>query len=219
MNDTDTGIRCGHCTGRHPTVADVRACAQFHNEPNSAFETVTDEQYHGTQSPASRGVEPDASAKQMDFLRSLVAERPGVATDPTGKWTKREASAEITRLLAMPRSAEATKAADDTPDVPAGRYAVGGADGVLRFYLVDRPTEGRWAGRTFLSVMASEEKHPVKSPSMRNLILKAIAVDPKAASLLYGKEIGHCGVCGRKLTDTDSRAKGIGPICAARMEW
>ena len=33
----------------------------------------------------------------------------------------------------------------------------------------------------------------------------------------YGQEIGRCGVCHRHLTDEESRAKGVGPNCAARL--
>ena len=53
----------------------------------------------------------------------------------------------------------------------------------------------------------------------RGVVLDKIAVDPQAASVRYGHEIGACGVCGRTLTDSDSRERGIGPICAAKMGW
>ena len=112
--------------------------------------------------------------------------------------------------------AAATPAATEVPDVPAGRYAVENEDGDLRFYKVDRPEEGRWAGYTFLSVQASDEFHPIKG-SARAVILGKIAVDPKAASARYGTLLGSCGVCGRTLTDETSRARGIGPECARRF--
>lgn len=103
------------------------------------------------------------------------------------------------------------------PDVPAGRYAVE-FEGRLMFYRVDRPTEGRWAGYTFLKVYASDETHAIREPMKRARILNRILEDgPQAAMLRYGREIGSCGHCGRTLTDEDSRARGIGPICAGRM--
>lgn len=37
-----------------------------------------------------------------------------------------------------------------------------------------------------------------------------------AAAALYGQELGHCGLCGRELTDDESRAAGIGPVCIRR---
>lgn len=42
--------------------------------------------------------------------------------------------------------------------------------------------------------------------------LRAFGVDDAAA--LYGQKLGHCGRCGRTLTDEESRARGIGPTCA-----
>jgi hypothetical protein len=47
----------------------------------------------------------------------------------------------------------------------------------------------------------------------------AIAADPKGAAIAYGRETGTCSVCGRTLTDANSIAAGIGPICAANFGW
>lgn len=43
--------------------------------------------------------------------------------------------------------------------------------------------------------------------------IKAIAADPLAVGVAYGKKTGMCCVCGRELTDPVSIANGIGPIC------
>lgn len=101
--------------------------------------------------------------------------------------------------------------------VRAGRYAVE-IDGVLGFFKVDCPTEGRWAGYVFVKQMASDTEYPVRG-TRRGVVLDTIAADPQAASVRYGQEIGACGVCGRTLTDEDSRTRGIGPICADKMGW
>jgi hypothetical protein len=92
-------------------------------------------------------------------------------------------------------------------------------NGVLKFYVVDKPLEGKWAGRTFVSVQASDEKYPVKNPAMRAEVLALIAKNPKEAMLRYGLELGHCGHCGRTLTNEESRQYGIGPICRGKMGW
>lgn len=171
---------------------------------------------------------------QANFLRSLATEREIDAeaktailarlddkTDPRypdGLLTKRRASEFIGRLKDRPkakgqelpnRRAEAT----DFPKVADGRYALREADGVVRFYKVDCPTEGRWAGRCFLSIQASDELHAIKSLGRKREVLGAIAADPIAALKLYGQELGKCGHCGRTLTDETSRAFGIGPVC------
>jgi hypothetical protein len=103
-------------------------------------------------------------------------------------------------------------------DVPAGRYAIE-EGGVLKFFVVDRPTEGHWAGWVFLKIQASDETYRIKDRARCEFIYKAIAHDPAAASRRYGIELGHCGVCGRTLTDPESIARGIGPVCAGRMGW
>jgi hypothetical protein len=42
----------------------------------------------------------------------------------------------------------------------------------------------------------------------------AVSSDPAQAAIAYGQKFGACSVCGRALTDSDSIARGIGPICA-----
>ena len=101
--------------------------------------------------------------------------------------------------------------------VRAGRYAVE-IDGVLGFFKVDCPTEGRWAGYVFVKQMASDTEYPVRG-FRRGAVLDAIAQSPQAASVRYGREIGKCGVCGRTLTNEESRAAGIGPICRGELGW
>lgn len=104
------------------------------------------------------------------------------------------------------------------PTIPEGCYAVvDPADGILKFFSVSKPTQGKWQGYTFVSIFASNEKYPLKNPMMRGRILLEISKDPKAAMLRYGKEIGRCGHCGRQLTNEESRAKGIGPVCEAQL--
>ena len=62
------------------------------------------------------------------------------------------------------------------PDVPEGRYAVE-VDGVLKFYRYDRPTEGKWAGATFLKVQASDDLWPIKSLTEKVRILALVDGD------------------------------------------
>ncbi len=46
-----------------------------------------------------------------------------------------------------------------------------------------------------------------------------IAQDPKGAAIAYGRMTGSCACCGRALTDKDSVAAGIGPVCAENFGW
>ncbi len=47
---------------------------------------------------------------------------------------------------------------------------------------------------------------------VKSVILEA-ASDPLTAAVRYGKETGSCSCCGRDLTNPDSIAAGIGPVC------
>lgn len=49
--------------------------------------------------------------------------------------------------------------------------------------------------------------------------LASISVDPFAAALKYGRETGTCACCARDLTDPNSIADGIGPVCKKKWGW
>lgn len=174
-----------------------------------------------------------ANEAQVAFIKRLIRERnTDVLTEHQRNWLESTdfsqlsghfgggASRVIEALKKLPKAEEQSGTVrKDWPDVPAGRYAVENELGNLCFYHVDRPDEGRWAGYTFLAVRASDELHPIKNNATKRAIMEKIAVDPQAAMLLYGKEIGSCGHCGRTLTNPVSREIGIGPICRAKMGW
>lgn len=111
--------------------------------------------------------------------------------------------------------------ANRLPNVPKARYAIRSLDfekgtDHYSFYVVEKPTQGRWEGYTFIRQQAGSEYFSV--PFGRSLpILEAIAHDPEEALRAYGRELGECGVCGRTLTNPESIAAGIGPICAGRL--
>lgn len=207
---TATGIKCGNCKHYHESVAAVKAC-------------YTGAKVESTE-PAARPYNqssPQASQKQKDFLRKLFTERgrPDVWIDNRiAGLSMGQASDLISATLQTPKATQTVAAPKLlAPKVPSGRYAID-VDGVVKFFKVDCPTEGQWAGRTFVKIQASDELHPVRGEAAKAVLI-LIAKDPKAASLLYGRELGHCGICGRTLTDEDSRARGIGPICAEKVGW
>lgn len=112
---------------------------------------------------------------------------------------------------------QATAPTEPLPEVREGHYAVASVTGNndLDFFRVDRPTEGRWAGRTFVKrVIGGHPEYAVRGEDARR-VLERIAADPEAGQR-YGQEIGRCCACNRRLTDEASRAAGIGPDCASR---
>ena len=196
--------------------------------------------FYGT-APAARSaartesaIEAPASERQLAFAQSLLGDRQ--LTDPAQpKWearvrqiaaawdtelpqlTRPQASALIDYLLTLPMRERTTEVAVQA-DVPAGRYAVE-IDGTVRFFSVDRPETGRWAGWTFVERQVSDDFMRI-SKGEQAIALNAIREAGFAeASKAYGRELGVCGVCARSLTNEASRAAGIGPVCAEKSGW
>lgn len=46
-----------------------------------------------------------------------------------------------------------------------------------------------------------------------------VAIDPMKAAVAYGRLTGNCACCGRALSDPESIARGIGPVCAENFGW
>lgn len=164
-----------------------------------------------------------ATDRQLSYLRSLLRERDvtsigqtaGEVLDQFDELTSRETSSLIELLRAAPRR-ERTADYHAAPSVEPGHYAiVDHGTGEVIFALVDCPKEGKWAGRTFVSLLSGDNRTPVRDAEARRKLLGAIALDSSSLAR-YGQLIGSCGVCNRTLTDEVSRQRGIGPECAKR---
>jgi hypothetical protein len=164
------------------------------------------------------------TAKQVSYAQSLFAARvhnydpAHASTEYLTSLSMKQVSLYIAALVGRPVKVAVAKAAPAVEvEVPQGRYALV-SDGEVKFYQVQRPTEGQWTGRTFVKIQASDDTYPVVGAAATK-VLSRIAADVKDASTRYGQEIGSCGVCGRTLTDEASRAYGVGPVCRSKMGW
>ena len=152
-------------------------------------------------------------------------ERFGSLFESSLKGVLKVLRAELRRLHAS-RSPVAGETTFDVRQIPAGGYAVRGGDDQVVFYRVEQ-AEGRWEGWVFFgqvvggrpSIRIGSARPGQGYRGGRVGHLEEIARDPRAAAELYGRELGVCGVCGRTLTDEESRAAGIGPVCAERRGW
>ena len=178
-----------------------------------------------------------------DFARDLISGQYGF--DKRGKLSEKQLAA-ANRMMAKMLAKDAAKAeakkaevaaatandADsateiDLTDVPSGYYAV--PDGETRLKVrINRPgKQSNWHGFTFVTDGAAygqSKRYGRQAPGKMysGMIIKqltAIAADPGAASLAYGKLTGTCGVCGLKLENEESVARGIGPVCAQKTGW
>lgn len=116
------------------------------------------------------------------------------------------------------REAEPAKPRVDWNTIPVGGagfgyYALTAPDGKVHFYRVERPTKGKWAGRTFIMEQAGDEFFKIEPRQRCYALLTMIAEDPDEAGHLYADTLERCTRCGRTLTDAVSRAAAMGPDC------
>jgi hypothetical protein len=70
---------------------------------------------------------------------------------------------------------------------------------------------GKIVGSKFIKVRACSDEQQAR--------ILEVAADPEKAAVAYGVMTGSCSCCGRELTNPESVARGIGPICAAKWGW
>ena len=186
--------------------------------------------------PASPADAP--SVKQVEYFKMLMSRKQMPtnqfdnysAAFPT--WDKRAMTSAIQYLVSLPWIPYRGPCGPTwipytptpkAPTLPAdkidqGYYAVNDPiDGVLKFYQVRAPKQGKWAGYHFLSQVSGDNKLSIRDKTERHRIFTEIAKDTLGALKRFGKEIGQCGHCRKQLTDEVSREFGIGPVCRKVM--
>jgi hypothetical protein len=144
-----------------------------------------------------------ATEGQVSYLTDLLATRVhGHGDLDAAALTFDRASALITELRDAPRAGKATAA----HGIAEGRYAYQPEGAQAIFLRVSR------TGRVY--TQAGPAEHPYRGQDTD--ALHWIKENQRDAAALYGRLLGVCGMCGRELTDEESRARGLGPICAAK---
>lgn len=230
-------MKCGNCKNSHPSVADVRAC--YEESRGGTLVTTTqkpkayeeDSDFRERMRHVERQSRVPATEKQLAFLESLFPERNGVEFDraEADNLTKSEASDLIQELLGKKKLiSNDQKAGPQTgwptaEELPAGYYAIDTGEGArneLAFYEVNRPTKGRWEGYCFISqVIGGNPNQRLAIATQKGVAKKILEAGAEKAALRYGLEIGQCCRCNRTLTNDESRAKGIGPVCEGAGGW
>lgn len=211
--DTDTDQDCARCGATLPTVADV-----FLHECTGPLPTPADPAVPPVP-PVRRG-EPARrnryAAACQDCGQRVPEQEGSLSRSAAGRWEVRHWDDPCPEA---PNRQDGERTPGrihlPLPDVPAGYYAIpSGGHNDLVFLRVDRPTEGRWAGYTFLRmVVGGHPDRRVPRAQVRGFLQAILDVGATKASQTYGREIGRCGRCNRHLTDEVSRAYGLGPTC------
>jgi hypothetical protein len=148
-----------------------------------------------------------ASLKQVEFLWKLVAEKGALPwMDADGEWAAdlslNEASNAIGELMAQPRKPAVHQ---DGQALGEGYYWVNGLA-----YKVQKSQTGNFYAKVF-----SESGYEYAPGAMRVLASAERLTLEQAAEL--GIKTGRCVACGKLLTDPESVAYGVGPVCRAKF--
>lgn len=210
-------MRCGNCKSNHDTTLEVRLCYKNAGRFDGG----------GLATPTATTQETvwPPSDKQVAYVLGLQEERNlpegyVVRPDYILKAMDRDKVSDLIVFL-RDLSRKEGKAGNDW-SMPEGRYALQDDNKVWRFYEVNKPDQGRWKGYTFIKLLVGSPGQYQKmdiAPDRRNALLRIIDANSKQAMLDYGFQSGVCGRCSSPLTDPESLARGIGPVCAKRSGW
>lgn len=152
-----------------------------------------------------------ASDAQIKFLRSLLIEKldaeagaAAVQWLDTHKLSKATASAKITEYKAMPTVNHAAQ-------LDEGMYKVG--EDIFKVYFT-RGDEQRAPQLVTKQLIEGRFEYTGKKPLSFITAEHRMTLDEAKE---YGKVTGTCCQCGRLLTNEESIAAGIGPICATKF--
>lgn len=176
-----------------------------------------------------------ATEKQVAFIHKLVGERQipwgtrGLTEPEVAAMDVKQASGMIEFLLAMPRRTvvlDYGKFNQQVAGLPNSKYALETA--ALLPYLVSENVSGdllfvevrEFKGRKYVRRL-----HGAPGSFTRTRfsvedglqVVSAIAANPAAAALAFSVAYTCCACCLAPLTDEESRARGMGPICAKRF--
>jgi hypothetical protein len=221
-------MKCGNCKKQHADASEVRDCyADAGKIGNPMRDRFTDS---GLQ-PVTDGPQWPPSDRQIAYIMSLQEQK--IAPQwwkPLDEATARKLEKdEASGVIQMLKSFADNKATDsgkaDYRDVPAGRYALQmpGPDGhdVWRFFEV-QDGKGKWKGYKFIKRLIGSPGQYQKAQMSREdrmVVMKRLEADPDQAMTDYGLQSGVCGKCHSPLTNPESLARGIGPVCLRKLGW
>ena len=152
-----------------------------------------------------------ATTKQVDFIVRLCAERAVSVGVDFAALTKSAASVEIARLLALPKAAKsAAVAAVAAVSGVTSKGVFRNAGGV--FFQVVLSESGYLYAKRFNGSKFVYDKGGIATLTESH----RLSVEDAAA---FGFEFGVCAWCGKALSDPESVARGIGPVCYRKGAW
>lgn len=171
------------------------------------------------------------AARKYGYLTEgqLAAARKAIASLAQARAAKAEREAEqAERIRAMPvlDLSAITDAMNHAKGNGLKRPKMRLLAGSEGFILSFAPDTGKWGGSLYLKSPEGDYLGRITagkfyrsrevSAELEAEIVKACQA-PLEAAIAYGRETGSCSCCGRELSDPESIARGIGPICADKF--
>jgi len=222
-------IKCGHCKGRHTTVNEVRQCAapvmpsatrapvhpvRLRDAVDLILTSAANAHIGSvptiTRAAAIAGIEHTVRCSCGQWARTmegtskmlwdafdghLRAELAAEENQPERDLAMSESLDDIRRDLALPAT--------------EGMYAKGG-----EVYKVQRAVHG--SGHLYVKRLDKATQSFEYAPGILRQLTMADRMT-LAEAKAYGALYGVCCVCARTLTNEESIAAGIGPVCAGRL--
>lgn len=210
-------------SGRWGLPLDIRANPRWGSKHLKLTERQVDALLAGKARDAERAAAEQANRHpRYDEALTLLAEaRPGEFINSLRDQVSRGRTLSERQVEALLRGAnrghvEATQAADVAAQRPAGQ-AVGGPVTEGYYLVAEQPWRAVVSKQNRLYAMRLDldtGKWEYVAGGLRTVATgRPMTLDEAKA---YGKLYGRCMVCGATLTDPESIAAGIGPICAGR---
>lgn len=170
-----------------------------------------------------------ATDKQIAFLESLRASRtPDVPADAVKAWAqqvgKREVSKKIDSLKALPvvagplssKAQVAQQQAKHQQEPADGIYYVEATNEIYKVYKMVHGSGRQGVKRLDWRDGDKEGRFQYLGLAIRNLPANAVLMSKEQAQE-FGRIYGFCVRCAATLTDDDSIARGLGPVCAGKF--
>jgi hypothetical protein len=234
-------FKCGHCRGRHDTVAEGRECAAK-KRANAGDNTPPTPDFIKEEVDAQpEHMRPNAQKFLADLLRQFGVKLAGGMTPETVPWQDgkkvlhglidarrlKTTGHEYTLPDGIVYDPHAKSVHSGTrrptqriplPDCEPGYYAVPGwkpDHEVIKFFWVKKKAKGEYAGQTFLDEILGGQPNRKRGGRYAVEAIEQIkAFGLEEAGALFAMELKSCCKCNKHLTKKASRVLHMGRHCA-----
>ena len=162
---------------------------------------------------------PNRFAGTCARCSSEVPAQAGMLLGSSGNWRVEHLPGSCPDVVAAP--APAPRSSNPAAALEPGYYALHAPQGAVEFYRVRQPRlrdeAATRARRRLVRWDAGRGDRVLPRDQWQPVVERIQVLGVEASHVLFGRSIGRCGVCGRTLSDPESVALGIGPVCLARI--